>query len=42
MEEMMKKMKEKMGKGEMKEMMENMMSKCCADMTEEDKHKAAE
>ena len=42
MEEMMKKMKEKMGRGEMKDMMDNMMSKCCADMTEEDKHKAAE
>lgn len=42
MEEMMKKMKEKMGKGEMKEMMEKMMSKCCADMSKEEKHQAAE
>ena len=38
----MKKMKEKMGKGEMKEMMDKMMSKCCADMTTEEKHQAAE
>ncbi len=42
MKEMMERMKEKMGKEDMKEMMEGMMSKCCSDMTVEDKHKMAE
>ena len=42
MKEMMERMKENMGKEDMKAMMEGMMSKCCADMTPEDKHKMAE
>ena len=42
MKEMMDKMKENVSKEDMKEMMDNMMSKCCDDMTTEDKHKMAE
>lgn len=43
--EMMEKMEKMMGnmdKGEMKKMMEQMMSKCCGDMSEEHKEKAAQ
>ncbi len=39
---MMEKMMENMGKGEMKSMMDKMMKECCADMTAEDKQKMAE
>ncbi len=42
MKEMMDKMKENVSKEDMKEMMDNMMSKCCDDMTTEDKHKMEE
>ena len=38
----MEKMMEKMGKDDKKEMMDKMMSKCCADMTTDDKEKMAE
>lgn len=38
----MHKMMENMDEKEMKVMMDNMMSKCCADMTSEEKHKMAE
>lgn len=40
--DIMDKMKKNMSKGDMKEMMDQMMSKCCADMTSEDKNKMAE
>jgi hypothetical protein len=36
------KMMENMDKNEMKVMMDKMMSKCCADMTSEEKHKMVE
>ncbi len=39
---MMEKMMENMGKGEMKSMMDKMMKECCADMTAQDKQKMAE
>ena len=42
MKEMMEKMMQNMGKEDKKEMMDKMMSKCCDDMTIEDKHKMAE
>ena len=38
----MHKMMENMDQKEMKVMMDKMMSKCCADMTPEEKHKMAE
>jgi hypothetical protein len=42
MEEMMGRMKGHLGKEDMKEMMEKTLSKCCADMTAEEKHEMAE
>lgn len=42
MMEKMEKMMGNMDKGEMKKMMEQMMSKCCGDMSEEHKEKAAQ
>lgn len=42
MKEKMGSMKEQMGKEDMRKMMDNMMTKCFADMTPEEKHKMAE
>jgi len=42
MKEMIERMKEKIGKKDVKQMMDKMMSKCCEDMTTEDKHKVVE